>query len=547
MRVNQAVVDRLVSNGIDTVFGIPGKQSLPLNEEMGSRDDIDFVVARHETAVSHEAWGYAETSGRMAATVVIPGPGDMNAMNGLKNALNDCTPLLHIAIETEPELRGGDAIHETPPDTYDNVVKENVLVENPASTAAEIDRAAEIARTEPRGPVRVGVPKNFLKMDVSLAERGTSAAGERVEPAPETVSRAADLLASAASPVVFAGGGVRSAEASDELVAVAERLGAPIVTSYKGKGVVAEDHDLSAGTLGGSASPELLSCLAESDVALGVGTDLDALGTRGFTVEFPDELVHVTLDASDVGTGYEPTVGVVADAKPTLAALDDALVDRELAADGDGVARARHVRERTAERVSELVDARDPLTSVGALSAVRDALPREAVVSADAGGFRVWGLNTFEAYGPRRYVNPGSWATMGTAVPAAIGAALSNPDVPAVALTGDGGLMMCVHELHTAVTEDVPVVVVVFNNDDYAIISEEAGRSYDLRPREYGWSDHPVDFVTVAEGMGMDATRADDPESIREALSDALDSDRPSLVEVRTDPDEPQASEWMRA
>lgn len=547
MRVNQAVIDHLVSNGIDTVFGIPGKQSLPLNEEMGSRNDIDFVVARHETAVSHQAWGYAEASDGMAATVVIPGPGDMNAMNGLKNALNDCTPLLHISIETEPDLRGGDAIHETSPDTYDNAVKENILVENPESTTAEIDRAVEVARTAPQGPVRVGIPKNFLKMNVSLAHRGISSMpSRRLEPDQETVAQATDLLASAETPVVYAGGGVRSADASDELRAVAECLDAPVVTSYKGKGVLAEDHDLSAGCLSGSASPELLSCLAESDVALGVGTDLDALGTRGFSVEFPDDLVHVTLDAGDVGTGYDPTVGIVADAKLTLSALNDMLTDRDLdLSRRNGVERTQHVRERTAERVSELVAARDPLTSVGALSVVRDALPREAVVTADAGGFRVWGLNTFEAYGPRRYVNPGSWATMGTALPSAIGAALANPDAPTVALVGDGGLMMCLHELHTAVAEEVPVVVVVFNNDDYAIISEEAGRNYDLRPHEYAWADHAINFVAVAEGMGMDATRADAPNEIHDALSDALASDRPTLIEVRTDPDEPQASEWM--
>jgi len=108
----------------------------------------------------------------MAATVVIPGPGDMNAMNGLKNALNDCTPLLHIAVETEPEIRGGDGIHETPPDTYDNVVKENITVETPESTVAELQRAIDAAQTAPNGPVRIGIPKNFLKMDVSLAERG---------------------------------------------------------------------------------------------------------------------------------------------------------------------------------------------------------------------------------------------------------------------------------------------------------------------------------------------------------------------------------------
>lgn len=547
MRVNQAVIDHLVYNDIDIVFGIPGKQSLPLNEEIGSRDDIEFIVSRHETAVSHQAWGYAEASGRIAATVVIPGPGDMNAMNGLKNALNDCTPLIHIAVETEPNLRGGDAIHETPSDTYDNTVKENILVNNPQSTAAEVDRAAEVARTAPRGPVRVGIPKNFLKMDVSLADRGVpSTPSRRIEPDREIVSRAANLLASAEAPVIYAGGGVRSADASDELRAVAEHLDAPVITSYKGKGVLAEDHGLSAGCLSGSASPELLSCLAESDIVLGVGTDFDALGTRGFSVKFPDELIHVTLNASDVGTAYDPTVSVVADAKLTLSVLNDSLTDHDLTSSGrDGVERAQHVRERTAERVSELADARDPLTSVGALSVIRDTLPQEAVVTADAGGFRVWGLNTFEAYGPRRYVNPGSWATMGTGLPSAIGAALSNPNAPTVALTGDGGLLMCLHELHTAVTEEIPVVVVVFNNDDYAIISDEAGRSYDLQPQEYGWADHPVDFVAVAEGMGMDATRADAPEAIRNALSDALASDYPSLIEVRTDPDEPQASEWM--
>ncbi len=161
MRVSRAVIDCLVDNGIDTVFGIPGKQSLPLNEGIDDNDNLDFVVARHETAVTHQAWGYAETSGRMAGTVVIPGPGDMNAMNGLKNALNDCTPLLHIAIETEPELRGGDAIHETPPDTYDNAVKENIVVKNPESTLVDLQRAITIARTPPKGPVRLGTPERL--------------------------------------------------------------------------------------------------------------------------------------------------------------------------------------------------------------------------------------------------------------------------------------------------------------------------------------------------------------------------------------------------
>lgn len=543
MVVSQAVIGRMIEHGIDTVFGIPGKQSLPLNEAIGGREDIEFVVARHETAVTHQAWGYAETSGRMAATVVVPGPGDMNAMNGLKNALNDCTPLLHFAIETDPEFRGGDAIHETPPDTYDNVVKANLLVENPEGAVATVDRAVEIAETPPKGPVRVGIPKSYLPKDTEQAA-STVESSKGGPPADEdAVEDAAELLAAAAEPVIIAGGGVRSSGGSKALQAVAERLGAPVVTTYKGKGVFPEDHELSAGVLSGSASPELLALLSESDAALAVGSDLDAHATRGWSVDLPERLVHVTLGIDDIGTGYPPTVGIVADATAALKALDDRLSELEISGSAGG--RAIDVRRATRDQIEPLLEDEPPITSVRALRAVREALPREAIVGVDAGGFRVWGLNVFEAYDPRGYVNPGSWATMGTGLPSAIGAQLSNPEAPVVAMTGDGGLMMCVHELHTVAAENLPLTVVVLNNDDYAIISEEAGRSYELRDDEYSWSETPLSFTTIAEGMGIPATGCRTPEEIREALADALESETPNLIEVRVDPTEPQAGEFM--
>jgi len=544
MNVGRAVIDQLAGNGIEVLFGIPGKQTLPLNEAIGSRDDVSFVVARHETAVSHAAWGYAETSGRPAATVVIPGPGDMNAMNGLKNALNDCTPLVHIAVETSPAIRGGDGIHETPPDTYDNVVKLNSLVERPAATLVELQRAIDAAMTPPKGPVRVGIPKNFLGMDVPLA-RPPAYSREHAIGVPEPdVESAAALLAEKRRPVVLAGGGVRASDASEELLAVADRLDAPIVTTYKGKGVVADTHDRVAGTLSGSASPELLECLASSDVLLGVGTDFDAVATRAWSVDVPDDVIHVTLSTDDLGTGYDPTVGIVADAAEALAALDSALAGRELSP-GEGIERARAVRSATEARLEPLLADEPPLTSVRALRAVREALPEETIVTADAGGFRVWGLNVFDAAGPRSYANPGSWATMGTGLPSGIGAQLANPDEDVVVLTGDGGLLMCVHELHTAAAEGLGLTVVVFNNSDYAIISEEAGRSFDLPAEAYSWAETPLEFTAIAEGMGLETRRASRPDEIRTALDGALVSDEPTLVEVPTDPTEPQASTWM--
>lgn len=194
--VAEAVVDCMLDRGIDVAFGIPGKQTLPLNRALGERD-ARFVVARHETAVTHQAWGYAETSdpGAMAASIVVPGPGDMNAMNGLKNALNDCVPLLHLAVETEREVRGGDGIHETPPETYDTVVKENVLVDSPAGAVPAVAEAIRVAREHPQGPVRVGIPKDVLASRTPQPAIGTeSRPRRRTRPRTRSIARPTSSL-----------------------------------------------------------------------------------------------------------------------------------------------------------------------------------------------------------------------------------------------------------------------------------------------------------------------------------------------------------------
>ena len=545
MNVNEAIIDCLTENDVDTLFGIPGKQSLPLNESISEREDIRFVMARHETAVSHQAWGYAETSGGIAATVVIPGPGDMNAMNGLKNALNDCTPLVHIAVETEPEIRGGDGIHETPPDTYDNVVKENITVETPQSTVAELERAIETAKTAPKGPVRIGIPKNFLKMDVPLAERGEAELPSAGGVPDAKVDEAASLLSDASKPIVIAGGGVRAADASAELQTVAERLEAPVVLTYKGKAVFPDEHDLMGGVLCGGTGTATKELIADADAALGVGTDLDAVSMQHWSIEVPEDLVHVTLGADDIGTGYDPAVGIVADAAETLDALDAALAEASIASE-TGLERAADARAAVNDRLEELRTVTEPpLTSVATLDAIRAGTPRDAIVALDAGGFRLWALVAFPAYEARDWVTPGSWATMGSGVPSAIGAKLANPEQDVVALTGDGGVLMCLHELHTLADEDIDVTVVVLNNSDYAIISEEAGRSYRMDEGEYGWEGTPVSYTTVAEGLGLDVERAETPAEIEATVADAIENEGPTVVEIPTDPYEPQSGVWM--
>ncbi|MGM0590033.1 MAG: thiamine pyrophosphate-binding protein [Halobacteriota archaeon] len=538
MEIREALVATLAEAGVDTVFGIPGGITLPLNHAIDEREDVRFVMAHHETAVTHQAWGYAESSGRMAATLVVPGPGDMNALNGLQNALNDCNPLVHISVEGAPETRGGDGIHEAPPTVYDDVVKENITVQTPASAVPELRRAIAVAQTPPKGPVRLGIPTTFLERDARTVGGSDFARDPTTEIPDGEVRDAAALLAGATAPILIAGGGVRAANATAELEAVAEQLDAPVVTTRKGKGTFPEDHDLFAGVLTVAGSRALAETIASSDAALGVGTDLDAFTTQGWAYEVPERLVHVTLHNADLGVGYEPAVGIVADAKRTLDAIGTELRTQSIRSEG-GTERARAVREAERERVADLRErAEPPLTSLAALDALRRAVPRSAILSIDASGCGLWADACIPAYDPTRYLNQGSWATMGTAVPAAIGAKLANPEDAVVALCGDGGLLMAIHELHTAVSEGIPIVTVVFNNDDFAIISDRATRRYQMD--RFDWQQSSISFATVAAGMGMNAERAETPGEIESTLEAALEADEPTLVEVPTDPNEPQ-------
>lgn len=545
MYVRDALADALIDNDVTTIFGVPGKQSLPLHAAIDDRPALRFVTARSELSASHQAWGYAETSGRMAVSLVVPGPGDMHAMSGLQNASNDCTPLLHISTETDPAERGGDAIHETDPSTYDTVVKENITVATPSGVPAAVQRAIDVARSHPRGPVRIGIPTPFFDVDVARTATQSSRVAHSPTIEDDTIDHAIDVLRSATSPVIIAGGGVRASGASEELVTVAELLDAPVVTTYKGKGTIPADHRLAAGTLGLGASIAVLDLLADADTALAIGTDFDAVAFGGWDIEVPDRLVHVTMEPNHLGRGYEPAVSVVADAGTVLTSIRSGLSNGAGHRTNSGADRAKQAREVTAEKLNGIIggDA-PPVTSVTALRALREAIPRSGIVTlGGAGGFRVWSHVAFPAYGPRRFVDTGSWASMGSGVPSGIGAALANPDAEVVTITGDGELLLNLGELHTLAAEDIPLTVAVLNNNDYAVISDAAEADGGAG---FGWGDAPADFVTVAEGLGIHGTRAESQVEITEAMSACIDHDGPALLEIPTDPAEPQASEWMR-
>lgn len=532
------VYDALVDTGIELLVGLPGTQTLPLDRVVAERDEMEYVMARHETSIPHIAWGYYEANGKPAATLTIPGPGDTNAMHGLKNAYEDCVPLIHISADINPEDRGKGPIHEIPADTYDNVVKANVNVTTETELTESVARAIELALTPPYGPVRIGVPSGILEASFEAAP--VSVTPEHVERDNEAVyADAIDALASAARPILYVGGGARRSPNGRSVVRdLAETLDAPVVSSYKGKGVFPEDDARFLGVTAKHLPASAKRVLDAADTVLALGTDFDGITTADWNLPMGDTLIHVNLDSADIDAAYESDIAIVDD----VGRAGDRLLDGLRNADHrtgswDGAELASTARSEYVEHLESeelLVDV--PIKTPGALRTIRDVLPRETIVTTDIGGFRLWAKQVFETYEPEQYITAGSWAGMGVGLPAGLGAKLARPETPVVALTGDGGLMMCLTELHTAVEHGLDVVVIVFNNRDYGIISKSPKIDEYADGRRFEWGS--PDFVAVAEGFGCHGATVDSRGQLRNALADALDAEGPTLINVDVPSDE---------
>ena len=536
------VYDALVDAGIDLLVGLPGTQTLPLDRTVTERDEMQYVMARHETAIPHIAWGYYEACHTPAATLTVPGPGDTNAMHGLKNARDDYVPIVHVSADVNPAERGKRPIHEIDADTFDNAVKTNVTVERPLDLPAEVARGLETAFTPPTGPVRLGVPSEIL--DTEFAAPTATVDPERTTYETGTdVTAAVDRLAAAERPVVYLGVGARrSAEGSRVATELVQTLNAPMLGSYKGKGVVPEDDPRWIGTSAGHLNAGARRVLESADVVLALGTAFDGVSTSHWSLPMGETLIHVTPDRDLVDRSYEADISILDDVTAAGDALLAGLADRDSPGTRwDGARVGSAVREEYLDHLHDmgLFDGSRPANTPEALTTIRDIAPEETVVATDVGGFRLWAKQVFEATGPERYITAGSWAGMGVGLPAAIGAKLARPDRPVVCLHGDGGLMMCIHELHTAAEENLDLTTVVFNNRDYGIISKSPKIREYTDGHEFTWG--TPDFASIAEGFGCRGTRAEDVDELREVFEEAMAHDGPDVIDLAIETDEPSA------
>ena len=529
MTVAEYIVRFLGAQGLRVIFGMPGGHTLPLYDALARQRRVRHVLARNELGAALMADGFARASGAAGACLVTSGPGVTNALTGIGVAHGDSVPVLLLSsqVPSAGVGREGGYFHEmdqlaaTAPLTKWNA-RANKAVDVP-DVLAEAFRRLRTGR--PR-PVHVEVPADVL------AQPCTGWVG-RIQgdppPAPdaEAVRRAADVLASAERPLILAGGG--AVGASRELLALARALGAPVLTTVMGKGVLPETHPLAAGLTWRDITPDLLDMgplfsphLARADALLAVGCRFTQLATGNWAMPVPARLVHLDVDPAVIDRSYATTVGIVADAGEGLRAIRRAVQEQA----------GRRRLPAWAQEVAAARSARPPLRPF--VRTLRQVLAPEAIVVADVVRIAYPVLAEFPATRPRSVLSSVGFFAMGHGLPGAIGAKLAFPARPVVALAGDGGFLMTGQELATAVQADVPVVCVVVNDGSLTAIRT-------LQDKHYGGRRFAVDltnpdFAGYARAFGALGLTVRRPADLAPALRRALGARRPAILDLRYTP-----------
>lgn len=520
MTGGRALVEMLTRHGVDTLFALPGVQNDALFVALyDAGEAIRVIHPRHEQAAAYMAFGYARASGRPGAFAVVPGPGLLNTTAALSTAYATNTPVLCISGQIPSDLigRGFGLLHEIPDQLaiLKGLTKWAARIGHPSETGKLVNEAFRQLADGRKRPVALEMPLDVMALagDVALPPAGAPPAPPA--PDPELIDKAAALLAAARQPLIYVGSG--AAEAGPEILALAERLEAPVVTYTGGKGIVSDRHYLAQNLLGGH---ELWKT---ADVALAIGTRFNQPLTRWGT-DAGIKIIRVDLDPVEITRVSKPAVALVADARDAAAALLRALESR-----GDKPPSRR--AELDALKAKTLAQIRERLgPQCEYLDAIRAELPDDGIYVEDLTQVGYVGRLAFPVYKPRTYIHSGYQGTLGFSYATALGAKVARPDVPVVSVAGDGGFMYNVQELATAALHGIDAVAIVFADGAYGNVRR-------MQKNDYGNRLIAVDllnpnFPKMAESYGIAGVRAQSPAELRRELAAALKRRGPCLIEV---------------
>jgi acetolactate synthase-1/2/3 large subunit len=525
MTGGQALAKSLYREGVRVIFGLPGVQLYHLLDGLYDEPGIRFITTRHEQATTYMADGYARAGGGIGTALVVPGPGLQNASAGIGTAYAASSPILVVSGQIERDLIGVSRgmLHEVNDqlDTIRPVTKWAARILQPQDIPATVHEAfMQLKSGRPR-PVEIEIPPETLAetADITLLDPANLM---RPAASAEQVRVGAEILANAKKLLIIAGGGVISSEATSDLQRLAEHLQAPVLTTAEGKGALSDRHALALGAMRLRQDP-IIDYLAQTDVVLAVGTRL----------AFPQLLsgqtvVQIDIDPEEVGRNYAKTVGLVGDAKQTLAALYTLLSSSTSAQSGRQEEIAALKRQRREHPHANL----EPLT--GFLKAIRNAVPDDGIVISGMTQVGYYSRPYYPVYTPRTFLTSSYFGNLGYAYPTALGAKVARPEAAVVAISGDGGFLFNSQELATAVAHKINAVVLVFNDNAFGNVMRDQRDRF--QGRIYGPELHNPDFMKLAEAYGARGVRAVKPEELEMKLKEALAIEAPTLIEIPCGP-----------
>ena len=551
----EAFVRMLQGHGVRHVFGLCGDTSLPLYDALFRLDHgITHVLTRDERSAAYMADAYARVTGRVGVCEGPSGGGATYILPGVVEANESSIPVLAVTTDIAAASRGRYVLTELDQESlFRPLTKWNRVIDR-AAKIPEVVRAAFRQMTTGRpGAVHLGLPFDVQREPVEEDALWADAAlgrfpARRQAPDADAVRGAAESIASAGSPLIVCGGGPVIAGAEPELRALAELLGAPVLTTISGKGSIAEDHPLAGGVVGSNGGvAETRALVDTADLVIFIGCRAGSVTTERWRHPAPGKarIVHIDVDPAVIGANYPTEAALVGDAKLALAALLAELAEAPPRPGAEAVARAKAAKFEAFRRLARS-DER-PIRPERIVAALQDVLPQDALIVADAGTPCPYLSAYYQLGGTgRRFITNRAHGALGYALPAAVGAHVGRPEVPCVAVMGDGSFGFAAGELETIVRLRLPITMVVIANATFGWI--KAGQKSGYEERYFSVDFSPGQHARIAEAYGVRAWRVEDPADLGPALRQALDAGGPALVDVVTQPlHEARApvSEWV--
>ena len=520
MTGGEAIVDGLVRHGIDTVFGLPGVQTYGLFDAFArASNQLRLINARHEQTTAYMALGYACATGRPSAYAVVPGPGVLNTTAALATAWGVNAPVLCLTGQVPSamigRLRG--QLHELPDQlaTLRTLLKWAERIAHPSQASYLVARAFQEMLSGRRGPVALEMPWDQFSATAEITPQEPLPLHPKPVPDPDKIGALAKLLNDAKAPMLWVGGG--ALHAAGEIRALAERIGAPVVSFRGGRGIIDDRHPL------GLTIPAGYRLWNETDLLVAFGTRLEVPTSRWGAMPAGLKIARIDIDPAEMAR-LKVDIGIVADTADAARALMAVVTPRSDAARSETIARAK---------TDTVADIQKVQPQMAFLDAIRDVLPEDGILCDEMtqAGYVSWFGFPFHA--PRTLITSGFSGTLGAGFPTALGVKVAMPDRPVVALTGDGGFLFGGAELATAVQHGINLVTVLFNNSSYGNVLRDQRRLF--QGRDSGSALRNPDFQTYARAFGVPSWRVTDAAGLRDALSQALTANAPALIEVITD------------